>query len=83
MEKQISTTLIQIQGRIAGLKLYKQIYKDKHELDQQLQSYVIEVYDKLIEFCIIATRYYCQKGYSKSPIITRHRDTECYFKSER
>lgn len=50
---------------MAGLKLLRRIYKDDHELDQQLQSKIIETYDSFINFCIGTVEYYSMGGISE------------------
>ncbi|KAK6506458.1 hypothetical protein TWF506_011366 [Arthrobotrys conoides] len=62
MESQISETLLQIRDRVAGLKVYMHIYNDNHELDQLLQSKIVETYDSFVRFCIAATKYYSMGG---------------------
>ena len=41
-----------------GLKIYKHIYNDNHELDNMLQNQIVSTYHSFIEFCIAATKYY-------------------------
>ncbi|KAI0853359.1 hypothetical protein F5Y00DRAFT_257384 [Daldinia vernicosa] len=60
MESDISDTLSQIHDRVAGLRLYRHIYNDDHELDHQLQSNIVKAYDKFIDFCIVAIKYYSE-----------------------
>ncbi|KAI0106667.1 hypothetical protein F4814DRAFT_428650 [Daldinia grandis] len=58
MESDISDTISQIHDRVAGLRLYQHIYNDDHELDHQLQSKIVKAYEKFIDFCIVAIKYY-------------------------
>ena len=66
MESEISDTLLQIRDRVAGLKLYRHIYNEDHELDQQLQSRIVHTYDSFICFCIAAIKYYSKGSLSES-----------------
>ncbi|KAK1991739.1 hypothetical protein LX36DRAFT_589824 [Colletotrichum falcatum] len=62
IENGICDTLLQFRDRMAGLKVYRHIYNDIHELDQQLQSRIIEGYSCFMDFCIQAARYYSIGG---------------------
>ncbi|KAL7789034.1 hypothetical protein V8C37DRAFT_387015 [Trichoderma ceciliae] len=62
METGISDTLSQISDRAAGLKVYQHIYNDDDELDQQLQSKIVQAYENFMSFCMEATKYYSKGG---------------------
>lgn len=68
IENGICNILLQFRDRMAGLKVYHHIYNDVHELDQQLQSRIIEGYSYFMDFCIQAARYYSTGGTSKDMI---------------
>ena len=65
MEAQISSTFLSIQDRLTGVKMYQQIYNDSHELDQQLQSKIVDAYNSFIGFCIAASDFYTRGGFRK------------------
>ncbi|KAM0258111.1 hypothetical protein ACHAQJ_004016 [Trichoderma viride] len=65
METSISDTLLQISDRAAGLKVYQHIYNDNDELDQQLQSKIVQAYENFMSFCMEATRYYSKGGMTR------------------
>ncbi|KAL6823381.1 hypothetical protein V8C40DRAFT_247949, partial [Trichoderma camerunense] len=58
LEASIYDTLLQIRDRTAGLEVFRHIYDDDHELDQQLQSKIVQAYKSFMSFCIEATRFY-------------------------
>ncbi|KAK6824614.1 hypothetical protein PG987_012108 [Apiospora arundinis] len=57
-ERRISAMLLTIQDRISGLKLYNSIYKENHDLDQQMRSKVVMTYNSFVEFCTAAIEYF-------------------------
>ncbi|KAJ5928276.1 hypothetical protein N7466_007232 [Penicillium verhagenii] len=65
-ENLISRTLLEIKDRVPGLNLYRHIYSDEHELDQGLQSKIVDAYDCFMGFCIEATKYYTKRGFRRS-----------------
>ncbi|KAL0764335.1 hypothetical protein CaCOL14_013177 [Colletotrichum acutatum] len=65
IEDGISNILEQFRDRMAGLRVYHDIYNDVHELDQQLQSRIINGYSYFMDFCIEAARYYSTGGMSR------------------
>ncbi|KAK3371087.1 hypothetical protein B0T24DRAFT_667819 [Lasiosphaeria ovina] len=58
MEKKILATLVDIQDRLPGVRMYQHIYNDDHELDQQLQTKIVDAYDSFIDFSISASEFY-------------------------
>ncbi len=58
MESKISDTFLQIGDRLVGLKVYRHIYNEDHELDQELQSKTVLAYDSFISFSMEAIKYY-------------------------
>lgn len=54
----------QIRDRVVGLTVYQHIFKENHILDHQIQSHIVAAYDNFIRFCIAATEYYTQRGFS-------------------
>ncbi|KAK3329967.1 hypothetical protein B0H66DRAFT_635071 [Apodospora peruviana] len=58
MENKVLSTLLDIQDRLPGVKMYQHIYNDDHELDQQLQSKIVDAYNSFIDFCIVASHFY-------------------------
>lgn len=54
----------QIRDRVVGLGVYQHIFNDNHVLDRQIQSQIVAAYDSFIGFCITATEYYTQRGFS-------------------
>ncbi|PLN81836.1 hypothetical protein BDW42DRAFT_185144 [Aspergillus taichungensis] len=61
-EQLIWDTLLQIRDRAVGLKLFRDIYHDDHELDEHLQSKIVQAYNCFISFCIEAGKYYTKRG---------------------
>ncbi|PKY01737.1 hypothetical protein P168DRAFT_321309 [Aspergillus campestris IBT 28561] len=61
-EQLIWDTLLQIRDRAVGLKLFRDIYHDDHELDEHLQSKIVQAYNCFINFCMEAAKYYTKKG---------------------
>ncbi|PLB40287.1 uncharacterized protein BDW47DRAFT_116070 [Aspergillus candidus] len=61
-EQLIWDTLLQIRDRAVGLKLFRDIYHDNHELDEHLQSKIVQAYNCFISFCMEAGKYYTKKG---------------------
>lgn len=63
MEKQINDALLDIQDRLPGVKMYQHIYDDDDtELGQQLQSKIVDAYDKFILFCIEASEFFSRRA---------------------
>ena len=54
-----------VQTRLLGLNLYQRIYNSGHELDAQLQTHIVTVYQTFISFAIAATKYYGKVGLGK------------------
>lgn len=61
-ENQITATLLDIQNRLPGLKMYQHIQTENTGLDCHLQSKIIDAYQSFIDFCMEASVYYSQKG---------------------
>ncbi|KAK8026201.1 hypothetical protein PG990_004024 [Apiospora arundinis] len=57
-ERRISEMLLTIQDRLSGLKLYSSIYKENHDLDQQMRSKVVMTYSSFVEFCTATIEYF-------------------------
>ena len=66
-EQLIWDTLLQISDRAVGLKLFRDIYHDDHELDEHLQSKIVQAYNCFISFCMEAGKYYTKRGLSEFP----------------
>ncbi|KAF5229969.1 hypothetical protein FAUST_10061 [Fusarium austroamericanum] len=58
MEENIETTLRAIKDRLPGLSMYRHIYNDNHELDQLVQSHIVETYTSFMDYCIEALEFY-------------------------
>lgn len=57
--------LVAIQDRLLGLSLYRNIYKEHHGLDQQIQSKIVITYNSFVQFCTAVVDYYdlgCFRG---------------------
>lgn len=59
-EEKINSTLVEIQDRLPGVNMYKDIYNDDHQLDRQLQYKICHAYDCFVDFCIAAVEYCAQ-----------------------
>ncbi|KAL8752095.1 MAG: hypothetical protein Q9184_005848 [Pyrenodesmia sp. 2 TL-2023] len=60
--KDTRSAISSIQASLPGLKLYEQIYDERHELDKELQRQLVKVYQAFIIFCMSATQYYKRSG---------------------
>ncbi|SPN99713.1 uncharacterized protein DNG_02564 [Cephalotrichum gorgonifer] len=60
MENQISATFAEINDSLPGLRVYANIYRDDHELDQLLQTMIIKTYKSFTTFCMAAAKFYTQ-----------------------
>ncbi|GAB1313181.1 hypothetical protein MFIFM68171_03391 [Madurella fahalii] len=58
MEGQVVSTLADIKDRLPGVRMYQHIYNADDELDQQLQTKIVDAYDSFIDFCIAASDFY-------------------------
>lgn len=58
MELRIISTLKAIQDRLPGIKMYRRIYDENHELDRQLQSSIVDAYASFVDFCLAALEFY-------------------------
>ncbi|KAH6697477.1 hypothetical protein F5X68DRAFT_226847 [Plectosphaerella plurivora] len=58
MEEQIITTFASIRDRLPGIRVYQHIYNDDHELDNNLQSKILDAYDSFLGFCMAAFDFY-------------------------
>ena len=67
LERTLASAISAIHDRLPGLKLYQHIYNDDDELDIRLQSEIVAAYQRFMEFCIKATRYYTSSGIRKTP----------------
>lgn len=71
IEKQVNDTLISIQDRLPGVKMYRHIYDDDDsELGRQLQSKIVEAYDNFITFCIEASEFFSRRAIGMSSHFT-------------
>lgn len=69
MQQQIGITLRDIQDRLPGVKMYQHIYNDDDtELGQQLQSKIVDAYERFIVFCIEASEFYSSRALSQYPL---------------
>lgn len=66
MEQRIEMTLAAIGDRLSGLQLYKEIYNEEHELDQELQNKMVQAYNRFNAFCVIAVQFYSASGLRQS-----------------
>ncbi|KAJ6443245.1 LIM domain-containing protein [Purpureocillium lavendulum] len=62
MESDINATLLHIQDRLPGVRMYQHIYSDDGELDQLLQSKIVDAYETFMDFCIAAINFYTPAG---------------------
>lgn len=79
MESRINLTLLTIQDRLPGLKMYDKIYQDygvgktmkefAPGLVSQLESKLVDVYDSFVQFCIAAVNFYAMGSFSSSHYI--------------
>jgi hypothetical protein len=67
MEAQITSTFGDIEDRMLGIKMYQQIYNGNDELDQQLQSKIVDAYIGFMNFCIAASDFYTCGRLRKCP----------------
>lgn len=58
IEKSLESTILAIQDRLPGLRLFQNIYNDDDDLDIVLQSRIVSAYQTFMDFCIRATKYY-------------------------
>ncbi|RYP63753.1 hypothetical protein DL769_006880 [Monosporascus sp. CRB-8-3] len=65
MEDQIKSTFLDIHDRLPGVSMYQHIYNENDELDQLLQSKIVDVYDSFIGFCIAALDFYICGGFRR------------------
>ncbi|RSL52150.1 hypothetical protein CEP54_011057 [Fusarium duplospermum] len=65
MEEQINSTFLNIQDRLPGVNMYRHIYNEEHELDQLLQSKIVDAYDGFINFCMAALEFYTAPRYRR------------------
>ncbi|RSL74137.1 hypothetical protein CEP53_000477 [Fusarium sp. AF-6] len=65
MEEQIKSTFLNIQDRLPGVSMYRHIYNEEHELDQLLQSKIVDAYDGFISFCMAALEFYTAPRYRR------------------
>ncbi|RYP33461.1 hypothetical protein DL767_004739 [Monosporascus sp. MG133] len=62
MEEVIKSTFLDIHDRLPGVSMYQHIYNENDELDQLLQSKIVDAYDSFIGFCIAASDFYTCGG---------------------
>lgn len=60
MEEQISTIFAEISDSLPGMRVYTNIYNDKHELDQLLQTKIVDAYKSFTTFSVAAAKFYTQ-----------------------
>ncbi|RYO75236.1 hypothetical protein DL762_010104 [Monosporascus cannonballus] len=65
MEDQIKSTFLDIHDRLPGVNIYQHIYNENDELDQLLQSKIVDAYDSFIGFCIAALDFYACGGFRR------------------
>ncbi|KAH7033535.1 uncharacterized protein B0I36DRAFT_110300 [Microdochium trichocladiopsis] len=65
IEEKIVSTLLIIQRRLPGIRMYQDIYDGDHELDHDLRSQLVEAYHRFSEFCITSTRFYARGKLSR------------------
>ncbi|KAL4742470.1 hypothetical protein BDV11DRAFT_167108 [Aspergillus similis] len=58
METQIWETLLEIRDRLPGLKMYEHIYSGSTDLEQALQSKIVQAYAHFMKFIISAIKFY-------------------------
>ncbi|KAL4958494.1 hypothetical protein BDW69DRAFT_154166 [Aspergillus filifer] len=64
METQISETFLEIRDRLPALKMYEHIYNSNTDLEQRVQSKIVQAYAAFMSFFMSATKFYV--GGSKS-----------------
>ncbi|KAK8074085.1 hypothetical protein PG994_004984 [Apiospora phragmitis] len=62
MEGHVGATMIAIRDNVPRLQLYQQIYNDRHQLDQRLQTKIVQAYDIIMRFCMEATDFFRRSG---------------------
>jgi hypothetical protein len=62
IEENIEATLRAIKDRLPGLNMYRHIYNEDHELDQLVQSHIVDTYTSFMDYCIEALEFYTQGG---------------------
>ncbi|RYP48746.1 hypothetical protein DL768_005403 [Monosporascus sp. mg162] len=65
MEDVITSTFLDIHDRLPGVSMYQHIYNENDELDQLLQSKIVDAYDSFISFCIAALNFYACGGFRR------------------
>ncbi|RYP03960.1 hypothetical protein DL765_010351 [Monosporascus sp. GIB2] len=65
MEDQIKSTFLDIHDRLPGVSMYQHIYNENDELDQLLQSKIVDAYHSFIAFCIAALDFYTCGGFRR------------------
>ncbi|KAL9105306.1 MAG: hypothetical protein Q9227_009501 [Pyrenula ochraceoflavens] len=73
IEERLNSTMISIQERLPGLRMYQHIYNDNHELDILLQERIVSTYCSFVDFSIAATKYYKKSRF--------HRNLEQWLKA--
>ncbi|KAF2232960.1 hypothetical protein EV356DRAFT_578033 [Viridothelium virens] len=58
IEEKLASTLLAIESRLPGMKLYRHIYNDKDELDIRLQEKIVQIYQEFMDFLILSVTYY-------------------------
>ncbi|RYP63895.1 hypothetical protein DL771_009070 [Monosporascus sp. 5C6A] len=65
MEDLIKSTFLGIHDRLPGVSMHQHIYNENDELDQLLQSKIVDAYDSFIGFCIAALDFYTCGGFRR------------------
>ncbi|RGP67978.1 hypothetical protein FSPOR_5639 [Fusarium sporotrichioides] len=73
IEENIEATLRAIKDRLPGLNMYRHIYNEDHELDQLVQSHIVDTYTSFMDYCIEALEFYTQGGCRTSPCVLFYR----------
>lgn len=75
-ENQITATLLDIQNRLPGFQMYQHIKTEDTPLDCHLQSKIIDAYQTFIDFCMVVSGYYSQRGVGLCPQISKSNEAK-------
>ncbi|PVI01686.1 hypothetical protein DM02DRAFT_590815 [Periconia macrospinosa] len=64
-EDQINSTLVDIQNRLPGFRMYQNFQTGNTELEEKLQDTIVEAYKSFIDFSIEVSRFYSQRAITR------------------
>ncbi|CAI6341352.1 unnamed protein product [Periconia digitata] len=64
-EDLINSTLLDIQNRLPGFRMYQNMHMGNTELEYELQSTIVGAYKTFIDFSLEVSRFYSQKGITR------------------